>query len=147
MPNYNTPLRTAALATIGLALFAALTRASDEVPGAAQPAPILLTGGDVYTVSGETIPGGQLLFDQGKIVAVGKEVQAPSDVKRLDVTGKRVYPGLFAAGNDLGLVEVRSVRGSLDSTELGDLNPNSRAEVANTPDSVLHLVPRDNGVP
>ena len=150
MSSHNTPLRTslrtAALAVTGLALFAAITRGSDEIPGVAQPVPILLTGGNVYTVSGEVIAGGQVLFDQGKIVAVGKEVQAPSDVKRLDVTGKRVYPGLFAAGNDLGLVEVRSVRGSLDSTEIGDLNPNSRAEVAINPDSELIPVARANGV-
>ena len=131
---------------IGLALFAAPARSSDEVPGAPQPAPLLLTGGDVYTVSGEIIAGGQVLFDRGKIVAVGKDVQAPSDVKRVDVSGKRVYPGLFAVANDLGLSEIRSVRGSLDAAETGDLNPNARAEVAINPDSELIPVARANGV-
>jgi imidazolonepropionase-like amidohydrolase len=136
----------AAPAAIGLALFAATSVASDEVPAPAQQTPILLTGADVYTLSGDVIPGGQVLFDEGKVVAVGKSVQAPSDVKRIDVTGKRVYPGLFAAGNDLGLTEVRSVKGSVDAQESGDLNPNARAEVAINPDSELIPVARANGV-
>src|SRR4051812_31938920 len=129
-----------------LALFPVVAQASDEVPGAQQHGPVLLAGGDVYTVAGDVIRGGQVLFDQGKVVAVGKDVQAPSDVKRIDVSGKRVYPGLFAAGNDLGLSEVRSVRGSLDAEEIGDLNPNARAEVAINPDSELIPVARANGV-
>ena len=86
--------------------------AADQLPGEPQRGPILLAGGDVYTVSGDIIRGGQVLFDEGRIVGVGKSVQSPSDVKRIDVAGKRVYPGLFASGNDLGLVEVRSVRGA-----------------------------------
>lgn len=135
-----------AAASLALAVAAPVASGSDAIPGTPQEAPILLTGGDVYTVSGEVIPGGQVLFDQGKIVAVGKDVQPPSDVKRVDVAGKRVYPGLFATGNDLGLTEVRSVRGSLDAAEAGDLNPNARAEVAINPDSELIPVARANGV-
>jgi imidazolonepropionase-like amidohydrolase len=120
--------------------------AADQLPGEPQRGAILLAGGDVYTVSGEVVRGGQVLFDEGRIVAVGKSVQAPSDVKRVDVAGKRVYPGLFAAGNDLGLVEVRSVRGTTDAAETGELNPNIRAEVAVNPDSELIPVARANGV-
>ena len=129
-----------------LVLLARPALASDEVPGPPQPGPVLLVGGDVYTVSGDVIPGGQVLFDRGKIVSVGKDVQAPSGAKRVDVAGKRVYPGLFAVGNDLGLTEVRSVRGTLDAQEAGDLNPNARAEVAVNPDSELIPVARANGV-
>ena len=133
-------------------------RASDQVPGKPQDAPVLLFGGDVYTVSGDVIRGGQVLFDKGKIVAVGKDLDAKSSdavvassspssgVRRVDVTGKRVYPGLFAAGNDLGLAEVRSVRGTVDTGETGELNPNARAEVAVNPDSELIPVARANGV-
>src|SRR6188474_2885514 len=112
-----------------LASLARVCPAADQLPGAPQQAPILLSGGDIYTVSGDVVRGGQVLFDAGKIVAVGKDLPAPSNAKRVDVTGKRVYPGLFATGNDLGLVEVRSVRGTTDASETGDLNPNIRAEV------------------
>ena len=60
-----------------LAFLARVSPAADQLPGAAQRTPILLFGADVYTVSGETIRGGQLLFDDGKIVAVGKELPTP----------------------------------------------------------------------
>jgi imidazolonepropionase-like amidohydrolase len=120
--------------------------AADQVPGEPQRQPVLLVGGDVYPVAGDVIPGGQVLFDEGRIVAVGKDLPAPSNVRRVDVAGKRVYPGLFAAGNDLGLAEVRSVRGTVDVAEAGDINPNARAEVAVNPDSELIPVARANGV-
>jgi imidazolonepropionase-like amidohydrolase len=116
------------------------------VPGKPQEAPVLLVGGDVYTVSGDVIPGGQVLFDKGKIVAVGKDLKAPADAKRVDVSGKRVYPGLLSAGSDLGLAEISSVRGSIDRGEAGQVNPNARAEVAVNPDSEWIPVARANGV-
>src|SRR5256885_16396015 len=83
--------------------------ASDEIPGAAQKQPILLFGGDVYTVSGEVIHGGEVLFENGKIVAVGKNIDGAAHsaaVQRIDCTGKRVYPALFNANSELGLIEI-----------------------------------------
>lgn len=140
-------LRPCVLGVVGVLAFVNWPAgAADQLPGEPQRTPILLFGGDVYTVSGDVIPGGHVLFDDGKIVAVGKDLQAPSDVKRIDVTGKRVYPGLFATGNDLGLVEVRSVRGTVDAAETGTINPNIRAQVAVNPDSELIPVARANGV-
>ena len=141
-----TKLVGSVLSAIATMCVVATSHAADQVPGAAQTTPVLLTGGDVHTVSGDVIPGGQVLFDNGKIVAVGKTVEAPADAKRVDVAGKRVYPGLFAVGNDLGLTEVRSVRGTLDAGETGEVNPNARVEVAVNPDSELIPVARANGV-
>jgi imidazolonepropionase-like amidohydrolase len=127
-------------------LVSGAARAADQIPGKPQEGPILLSGGDVFTVSGEVIRGGHVLIDGGKVVAVGKDVELPSGAKRIDLAGKRVYPGLFASGNDLGLAEVRSVRGMMDTSEAGDINPNARAEVAVNPDSELIPVARANGV-
>src|SRR3954465_4800348 len=87
--------------------------ASDEIPGGPQTQPILLFGGDVYTVSGEVIHGGEVLFENGKIVAVGKDIDGAAHsagVQRIDCTGKRVYPALFNANSELGLVEIDAVR-------------------------------------
>ena len=144
MSRFSPALLLGVVGAIGV--LAQSSRAADQLPGEPQRAPVLLVGGDVYTISGAVIPGGQVLFDDGKIIAVGKDLQAPSDVKRVDVSGKRVYPGLFATGNDLGLVEVRSVRGTDDAGETGQVNPNIRAEVAVNPDSELIPVARANGV-
>ena len=48
--------------------------ASDQTPGSPQKQAILLFGGDVYPISGEVIHGGEVLFDKGAIVAVGKNL-------------------------------------------------------------------------
>lgn len=120
--------------------------ANPEIPGAPQNDPIALVGGTVHPVSGPAIENGIVLFDQGKIVAVGTDVTIPDDCQRVDCTGKHVYPGLIDANSQLGLVEVSSVAGSIDTAETGRINPNVRAEVAVNPDSELIPVARSGGV-
>jgi imidazolonepropionase-like amidohydrolase len=121
-------------------------QASPEIPGAPQDHPIALVGGTVHPVSGPTIENGTVLFDGGKIVAVGRDVALPGNTERVDVQGKHVYPGLIDANSQLGLVEVPSVRGSRDQSETGLVNPNVKAEVAFNPDSELIPVGRSGGV-
>ncbi len=129
-----------------LALSTVSAVASPEVPGAPQSGPIALVGGTVHPVSGPAIEGGIVLFDGGKLVAVGRDVAIPEKAQRVDVTGKHVYPGLIDANSQVGLVEVSSVRGSVDTSETGLVNPNVKAEVAVNPDSELIPVARAGGV-
>src|SRR6185436_10938740 len=84
-------------------------QANPEVPGAPQDKPIALVGGIIHPVSGPAIEGGTLLFDKGKIVALGRDVAIPDGAQRVEVPGKHVYPGLIDANSQLGLVEVPSV--------------------------------------
>ncbi len=130
----------------GLIFAAQTTIASDPVPASKQKKPIALVGGIVHVVSGPTIPGGTVLFDKGKIVAVGAQVSIPADAEKIDVTGKHVYPGLIDANTPMGLTEIGSVRGTVDITETGTLNPNARAEVAVNPESELIPVARSAGI-
>src|SRR5262249_5740413 len=60
--------------------------------------------------------------------------------------GKHVYPGLVSPCTVLGLVEINSVRGTVDVAETGTINPNVRAEVEINPDSELLPVARANGI-
>ncbi len=129
------------------ALLAPLTAwGNPEVPGAPQNHPVALVGGTVHSASGPVIENAVVLFEGGKISAVGADVTIPDDAERVDVRGKHVYPGLIDANSQLGLVEVSSVRGSVDSAETGLINPNVRAEVAVNPDSELIPVARSGGV-
>lgn len=134
---------TTALAT---GLVAAIAYASPEIPGARQDHPIALVGATVHPVSGAAIEGGTLVFDGGKIVAVGGDVQLPEGTEQIDLAGRHVYPGLIDANSQLGLVEVPTIRGSRDQSETGSVNPNVRAEVAFNPDSELIPVGRSGGV-
>lgn len=143
MVRFTTTLQATILT---LALLATSAAANDSIPGADQSQPIALVGGSIHTASGPVIESGTLLFDQGRIVAVGKKVDVPKGAKKIDVSGKHVYPGLFAAHTNLGLIEIDAVRATLDIEESGLINPNSRAETAVNPDSELIPVTRSNGV-
>ena len=121
--------------------------AHDIVPGKKQTKAIALTGGTIYTVSGPVIPNGTIVFDKGKIVAVGgSEVRIPAGAEVIDVSGKNVYPGLIITNSTLGLVEIEQARATVDVSEVGDINPDARADVAYNPDSDVPPTIRSNGV-
>jgi imidazolonepropionase-like amidohydrolase len=122
--------------------------ASDAIPGAPQAAPVAITGATIHTVSGSTLDNGDLLFDRGRIVALGESgtVKIPDNAKLVNGKGQHVYPSLFEAYSQLGLVEVSAVRASRDQSESGQMNPNVRAHVSVNPDSELIPVTRANGV-
>ena len=85
----------------------------------AQP-PIAITGARILTVTHGTLASGTILMQDGKIVAVGAHVDVPKDARVIDGRGKVVIPGLFDAGNQLGLVEIPFVPLTDDSTEYTD---------------------------
>jgi imidazolonepropionase-like amidohydrolase len=135
-----------AACSLAFAISASPVLAHPEVPGAPQTKPIALVGGTIHPVVGPAVEKGVLLFDQGRITAVGPKVKLPEGAERVDISGKHVYPGLFNAGGDLGLIEIGAVRATRDGAETGQLNPNVKAEVAINPDSELIPVARSGGV-
>ncbi|NUN69791.1 MAG: amidohydrolase family protein [Bacteroidetes bacterium] len=125
---------------------AVLLPASTPVPAKKQERPIVLIGGTIHTVSGAVIPNGMLLFENGRITAVGTSVTVPANAERIDVTGKHVYPGLINAASNIGLNEIEAVRATIDITETGRINPNVRTDVAVNPESELIPTTRANGI-
>jgi imidazolonepropionase-like amidohydrolase len=121
-------------------------QASTPIPAAPQDRPVALTGGTIHTVSGGDIANGTVLFVNGKIAAIGTDVELPEGTDQIDVSGRHVYPGLIDANTYLGLQEIGEVRATRDRRETGDINPNARAEVAVNPESELIPVTRSNGV-
>ncbi len=119
---------------------------SNEVPGAPQSKPIAIVGAAVYPVSKPPVENATLLFEGGKIKAIGVDVEIPKHAQRIEAKGKRVYPGLIDAFSNMGLVEVNSIRATMDGRELGSYNPNVKAWVAVNPDSEIIPVTRANGV-
>jgi imidazolonepropionase-like amidohydrolase len=117
-----------------------------DVPAPPQARPVALVGGTVHTVSGATLDNATVIFEAGNITAVGQGVTVPPGAQTVDATGKHVYPGLFDADTDLGLIEISAVRATRDTSETGDLNPNVEAAVAVNPDSDHIYVSRSDGV-
>lgn len=100
----------------------------------------------IVTVSGPAIPNGTIVFSNGVITAVGAGANVPSGATVVDGTGLFVYPGLIDSGTNVGLVEMDSVPGTVDTAELGDFNPNAQAAVAINPHSEVIPVTRVNGI-
>jgi imidazolonepropionase-like amidohydrolase len=125
---------------------AATALAHPQVPGAPQKQAVALTNATIHPISGPVIEEGTLIFDGGKITALAKDAAIPSGAEVIDLAGKHIYPGLFEPNNDVGLIEINSVRATVDGQETGQLNPNVRAVVAVNPDSEIIPVTRSNGV-
>ncbi|HVR73636.1 MAG TPA: amidohydrolase family protein, partial [Planctomycetota bacterium] len=92
------PRRRAPAALLSILLYLA--------PGLAGAAPppertFALRAGKVYTVSGEVIVGGTVLVRDGKIAAVGKDVDVPAGTPTVDLPGHVVIPGLIDAATSL----------------------------------------------
>lgn len=123
-----------------------LAVASDAIPAPRQNGPVALVNGTIHPVSSAAIEGGTIVFANGKITAVGKDVDVPDNAETIDLAGKQVYPGLFEAMSDIGLIEIGAVRATIDKDEVGDVNPNVKAWVSVNPDSEVIPVTRSNGV-
>jgi imidazolonepropionase-like amidohydrolase len=126
---------------------AAVALALASVAGA-QQAPLAIRGARVVTVSGPVIEKGTVLVEHGRIAAVGADadVTVPAGAAIVDGTGKTLYPGLVDALTTLGLTEVQAVQATVDTTEVGDMNPQAHAWIALHPDSELIPVARANGI-
>ena len=108
---------------------------------------IAITGGTVYPVSGPKIANATVLIRDGKIAAVGTNVNVPTDATRIDAAGKWVTPGLIDGGGQMGLVEIGAVAGTRDGSLATDsvAASFSVAEGLN-PASVLIPVTRIEGI-
>ena len=100
----------------------------------------------IVTVTGSVIDNGTVVIANGKIGAVGANASIPSGAKVIDGKGLSVYPGMMDADSEIGLTEIGSVAGSVDTNEIGDNNANIHVDVAIRPDSSHIAVTRVNGV-
>jgi imidazolonepropionase-like amidohydrolase len=100
----------------------------------------------IVTVSGPVIERGIVVISNGKISAVGANASIPSGAKVIDGSGLSVYPGMIDSGTTLGLTEIGSVPGSVDTAELGNDNANIHVDVAVRADSSHIAVARVNGI-
>ena len=100
---------------------------------------VALTGGLVYPISSEPVEGGTVLMVDGRIAAVGADVDIPAGAEVVDVTGSVVMPGIIdamsyygVAGEDMNevptpltpelrIIEAFSPFGTFGSGEAGEI--------------------------
>jgi imidazolonepropionase-like amidohydrolase len=109
-------------------------------------ATVAIRNATIYPVTSAPIANGTIVFSNGVISAVGANVSVPAGATVIDGTGLSVYPGLIDSGTNVGLTEIDSVAGTVDTAEIGDFNPNAMAAVAINPHSQLIPVTRVSGV-
>ncbi|MFD1786837.1 amidohydrolase [Sphingomonas floccifaciens] len=79
--------------------------------------PTLVRNVTVYDGEGGRIENGQVLFADGKIVAVGQSVDAPAGATVIDGTGKWVTPGIIDIHSHLGDYPSPGVQAHSDGNE------------------------------
>jgi len=129
-----------------IALIFSIMYGNNQIPGTEQKRPILLRGGTLHTVTGDVLVEYDLLFAEGKIITIDEQIQPSPETDVLDIYGKHVIPGFIAGYTRIGLTEISAVKQTNDHSEIGEINPNVRANVAYNPDSDLIPVTRSNGV-
>lgn len=100
---------------------------------------VALTGGLVYPISSEPVERGTVLMVDGRIAAVGADVDIPAGAEVVDVTGSVVMPGIIdamsyygVAGEDMNevptpltpelrIIEAFSPFGTFGSGEAGEI--------------------------
>jgi imidazolonepropionase-like amidohydrolase len=113
-------------------------------PAPPQKETITLTNATIHVGNGQVIENGTVVFTNGKITEVGTSLTAAG--KTIDCKGKHVYPGLITSSTQLGLIEVPSVRATVDASELGDISASIRSIVAYNTDSKVINTLRPNGI-
>ncbi|PYP96301.1 MAG: amidohydrolase [Gemmatimonadetes bacterium] len=79
--------------------------------------PVLIRNATIMTAAGQEIQGGSILFRDGRIVAVGTNVNAPSDATVVDGTGKWVTPGVIDVHSHLGVYAAPGTFAESDGNE------------------------------
>ncbi|MFP4335807.1 MAG: hypothetical protein ACLFQC_10105, partial [Wenzhouxiangella sp.] len=105
-----------------------------------------LVGATVHPVAAEPIEDGIVLIENGRIQAVGADLAVPTQATVIELDGLHLYPGFVHPATQLGLTEISSVAGSVDTSEMGSINAALRAEVAVNHDSALLPVAISGGV-
>ncbi len=127
-------------------LFFCHTLTVSQTPAPRQTRPVAITNATIHTITNGVIENGTIVFDQGKITAIGAQVAIPSNAEVVDATGQHIYPGFIHGRTTLGLTDIGRIAVSTDLNEIDNINPNIRAQVAIHSPSVHIPVAAVNGI-
>ena len=115
------------------------------LPGQEAESSYLIRNATIVPVIGEMIPKGSLLIEEGKIKALGTDLQAPAGARVIEGEGLFVYPGFIDTFTHYGLSEIGAISSTVDFREMGKENPELRVAWAINPFSVHFGIGRING--
>ncbi len=108
---------------------------------------VVIRGGRIHTLveGAAPIESASILIRDGRIVEIG-DVEVPAGATVVDAAGLDVYPGMMDSVSQLGLTEIGAISATVDTVELGEMNPHLRAATAVHPASEHLPVARANGI-
>ncbi len=106
---------------------------------------LFLKFGKCITVTRGTIENGAILIRDGKIQALGPDLECPLDARIIDASSLTVMPGLIDSFTNLGAVEIERSNRDFDE-ETTPLTPHLRIIDAINPENSFIRVERKNGV-
>lgn len=100
---------------------------------------ILIQNGKIYTMAGDILENGSILVDDGKIKAIGTDIDVPADAQVIDAAGKYVMPGFIDAHSHVGNFGSAVGEMGIDVNEMTDpLTPHVRGiDGINPTDEIL----------
>jgi imidazolonepropionase-like amidohydrolase len=81
-----------------------------------------IRGGKVYTITDGILENGIVLIEDGKIKAVGTDLEIPEGAKVIDATDKIVMPGLIDSHSHLSLFGDPNLPATMDGNEVTHFN-------------------------
>lgn len=118
--------------------------AQNPMPGSMNSKVLLIKNGEVHMGNGQ-VKMADILIENGIIKQIAPGI-TDANAQIISAEGKKIYPGIISPASQLGLVEIEAVRTTIDHSELGDINPSVRAQIAYNTDSELIPTVRGNGV-
>ena len=85
--------------------------------------PTVIRGATIMTAAGETLDNADLLLQDGTIAALGANVEAPSDARVIDGSGRFVTPGLIDSHSHIGVSATPEVAAHYDNNDAGTTTP------------------------
>src|SRR5450759_3905054 len=79
---------------------------------------VAIVGGRVVPIAGEPLDGGTVLVRDGRIAAVGADVEVPAGVRVIDAAGSWVLPGFIEAHGHVGIHEEAEGWAGQDTNEM-----------------------------
>src|SRR3954454_9924703 len=80
-------------------------------------APVVIRNATILTAAGPELKNASIVFQDGKITAVGPNVTPPGNATVFDASGKYVTPGIIDAHSHLGVYAAPGTEGQSDGNE------------------------------
>ncbi len=106
-----------------------------------------IINGKIITMAGNTVEKGVILIENGKITAVGEDIEVPTGAEVIDASNKIVFPGMIDAHTHVGIGEDGLGWEGRDYNEMTDpITPHLRAIDAINPVEDGIVTARKNGI-